>query len=592
MSIFNRLLPLLWGLFFLTSGALAQINQPTPVRKVFIDPPQKILQKAKGTRYNYSDAISEIRNGELELAATVEEVYGYILILDGLKAIEVSLDFPVWGVSPVKELGFYLTKIVSRKVDLSTISSDVLTSILRWSDDENTFTIIENQTNKFVQQDYPQEICLTVFKHATAMLDLETTLKAPLMLIGAIENFQRTVFLRLLKTYKLTISPEQLYSYLHDLRSVDALMDTLKYFLYVAYDLKDPQDYLKVFNYVVVVAKVNEENFSQPLYDFDNSYGEIISSMIVKMIESGLYLENGNLNDYKKLLKTKDIESISIQLLNFPVNQYKTAQLPFIAELTKMAIEYKISVNHYVDAKNLKLIYQEILLGQEIQKKNMEGFYEVNMDGMKSTLTVLQASSTTLAANLSMSDGYSIDNFAFSRLIPETNEIEFIKVERDMTGTSVSDDLLNKLTLKFEGNTVVGTYGNTENTYKINGKRMTSFEKPENLLLNPADLPGKYKSQIGQYNVQLNIKELKSGVYSATLNFTIEGIATPMLAATFEEYINLSAKNLAYFTDLRVPADEKIKQLRIFINKEGKLTTQYIISGSKEVKTFILQKYK
>lgn len=585
MSSFNRILALFWCLFLFSSWGFAQ------VRQVYIDPPAKILEKAAGTRYNYTDAISEVRNGELELSDSVDEIYGYILILDDLLVIEKSLEFPVWGVSPVKELGAYLTKIVARKIDLYTINDNVLAALLHWSEDENTFTILENQTNKFSQQDYPQEICLAAFKHATLMLDVETKMKAPLMLIGSIETFQRTVFIRLLKTYKLNITISELNGLLRDLRNVEALMDALKYFLYEAYDLKDPQDYLKIFNYVVEVAKINAQNFPQPLYDFDNSYGEIISTMIVKMLESGLWLEHDMLDSYRNLLKTKDIESIATQLMNYPVNQYKAAQLSFVADLAKMAIDYNLAANRIVDARSLKLIYQEIMLGLEIQKKNMEGFFEVDMNGMKSTITILQSNSTNLAANISMNDGYSVDNFAFSRFNPETNEIEFSKLERDMSGQTAGDDLLNKLSLKVEGDSIIGTYGNTENIYKISGKRIALITKPESQPLIPALLPGRYKSQIGNYKVQLNIKELKSGVYNASLNFTIEGVFTPILAATFEEFTYFKDRNVACFSDLRVTDDEKIKQIRVYITPEGKLSAQYILSGSNEIKNLILQRW-
>lgn len=590
MNVFNRLLPLFWGLFLLSSVAFAQTNQPSPIRQVFIAPPQDIVKKAAGTRYNFTDAITEIRNGELELASTVEEVYGYILILDDLKKIETELEFPVWGVSPVKELGFYLTKIISRKINIATISDDALDAVLRWSEDENTFSILENLTDQFSQNEFPQEACLIAFKHATLMLDLELKLKAPLMLIGAVETFQRTVFLRLLKTYKLNISVEELTSLLKDLRSVDALMDTLKYFHYETYDLKNPQDYLNVFHFVVAIAKVDAENFPHPLYDFDNSYGEIISTMIVKMLESGLWLERELLKDYKNLLKTKDIETIATQLLNFPVNQYKLEQLIFVADLTQLAIDYNLSANRLVEARDLKLVYQEIMLGLEIQRKNLEGYFEVSMNGMKAYITIIQSNSTNLAANISLSNGYTVDNFPFARFNLETNEIEFSKLERDLTGQTANDDLLNKLSVKIEGNTFVGIYANTENIYKMTGTRFDALDKPETLPFNPSLLPGRYKSQIGDYKVQLNIKEVKSNVYSASLNFTLEGVYTPILAATFEEYTFIKSKNMAYFSDLRVSDDEKIKQLRIYLNADKKLCAQYILSGSKEVKTLVLQK--
>jgi hypothetical protein len=390
--------------FVFINVAFAQVLPP-------LRSPQEILDLAKLGRFQYMDAIYEIRNSDMEsrpVAVNLE----YISILPELKEIESALQYPDFGVKPSKDLADYLIKILVNFAHVEEISNTLIPVIVDWAESDLLYTLFDKQQRALSRKRTFDE--WVAFYHKTALFTgmLKKKLFSSLILIQQSEILQGQILSSLLNNHYDNIDITIFNRMLPNVVSMVAL-ENIMHFLDIEFKkTKSPEAVSKLFSVAVLIAEQMRVLHDDSYLDQLDVIGDMLALFLMTSVR-----EDAQLNvQYVELASTyftkktwQDLAAfVSIINMN-QVDSHNASTLSIIFKKIKSLNPSWFSSYELIQIESLQAQMSVALIDR---KKMPEGLYKISDAKTVQYLWLFYSSEWNLNAQLLSHYGDSISLYA------------------------------------------------------------------------------------------------------------------------------------------------------------------------------------
>lgn len=503
------LLSIMLGLMAFTSLA-----QTAPVPMPDLRSPEEILVLAAKNRYNFMDAVYEIRNSSMERRPIAENI-SYMMILPQLKEIENTLKYSELGVTPTEELAEYLTGTLSRRAHIEDMSSEEINTFVKWSIFENIYSLIEEQSRHLMSKERTEDQWENYYLKATQLL--LAVKKAPyvtVMLEDTASTLQGEILIQYFQLFHKTIPVETMIKHISEVESGDTLEKTLKLVGLQWGKTKNPDLKLKFFRLTIATSEKISTIKNDSLFSTMATLGETLLYQVFDLLNYNTTIDLSELERVTPFFNRKDWMDLVNYLVNISPDNIPYGHYATTVYLTEKSLELPSNAIYKEDRIKLKSMSRQLAVANIDAKILKEGLHVVEKGGQQFYLWILYSVPWKIQAQLVNNFGDTLTTFGIS---------EF----------NIQDKKLTLLTKNADGNA------------NINGTKLEIFlNKPE------AGITGKINNNRDVFDIKLGFKQaiptikstvaMRDGVFLGTNNSIYYSLEMSRTAISSWD-VNLSA---------------------------------------------------
>jgi hypothetical protein len=390
--------------FVLINVAFAQVLPP-------LRSPQEILDLAKQGRFQYMDAIYEVRNSDMESRPVTLNLQ-YISILPQLKEIETSLQYPDFGVKPSKDLADYLIKILVNFAQVEEIPNTLIPVIVDWAESDSLYTLFDKQQRMLSRKRTFDE--WITFYHKTAIFTglLKKKPFSSLILIQQSEILQGQILSSLLNNHYENIDINIFNRMIPNVVSMVAL-ENIMHFLDIEFKkTKSPEAVTKLFGVAVLIAEQMRVLHDDSYLDQLDVVGDMLALFLMTSIREDALLDIQYVEIASKYFTKKSWQDLAtfVSVINMnQVDSHNASTLSLIFKKIKALNPSWFSSDELIKIESLQA---QMSVASVNRKKLPEGLYKISDDKTVQYLWLFYSSDWNLNAQLLSQYGDSISLYA------------------------------------------------------------------------------------------------------------------------------------------------------------------------------------
>lgn len=412
--------------------------------------PEGIIELARKGRFDFMDAIYEVRNSAMERRA-YEENLNYMMILPELAIIEKELQYPEFGVSPTHDLADYLTGSIMKRLQFDKLTEEEVIVFVKWAQQETIYTALEYQSRFIMDYNGDAQGWNRLFIISSTFVDEISKLKGvSLMLEDTAEAFQGQILIQYLNLTYRHAKAEEFIQFVKRLKAAESVEKVLKYLNFEWGNLRDPFLKLKFFKIIIAASEQLRSIRDDRFFTSVATLGEHIAFDLIDLLSYNLKIDKYDLNAALTFLSQKDWAQVTDFLIKLTPDMIPPSHYESIMELTQQALNLPTTwIFKDVKAK-LKSINLQLSVGKIDHSKLEEGLYKITKGNQTYYLWILYSVPWKIQSHLMTSHGDSVTTFGISEYNIESQKLSLIQVTNEGFandfGTKIEIDLkLGKL---------------------------------------------------------------------------------------------------------------------------------------------------
>jgi len=366
-------------------------------KNVFADeiapPPEEILSRARVSRSEMSDVIFELRAAIPDLK-TKERVGPYLKILDELKNIQVELKFSSMDTDMISELADRITMFIEPQLNISEDPDWLLIEFSRWSQDLIRMQFAVNQEKIVSQTSGIEKIFIMLDRMGTMIETLQKPLPLTQAVLPTTDDFARVqarLHQKLVDTHLDELSMEDYEKFLGKVHRSVVVQSVFDTFHRLAYVKSDEASLTKILQMLVSIKSRLSQLKEYIPDDVTMRPGTIAGAIIMKIAEIGGAIDGPIVADAVNIMEPTHIDTLGAALRGLDLNRQRPSQFHFLADLASDISNRYGGFGLLSQQKAMRHFADYFALGAAVYEKDLEGIYEINIEGRPGILSVARA---------------------------------------------------------------------------------------------------------------------------------------------------------------------------------------------------------
>ncbi|MFZ4712730.1 MAG: hypothetical protein ACOYL6_03375 [Bacteriovoracaceae bacterium] len=418
---------LILSIFLLLSftQAFAQVALPD------LKTPDQLYKLAQKSRFEFVDVIYEIRNSAME-RRSIQDNLTYLEMLPNLKSIEVSLQYPEFGISPTTELAEYLTGCLASRFQLDYLSESQIELYINWGTDETIYTAIGTQMENILNDNRDLAGWDKFYSKAEALTHFISQRKVvSLMLKNTSEALQGKILSQYLYLFFNNISEASFVKKINNIESTETLDTILKFAAYDWGKLRNPDLKHKLFKVSLAVAKRMSDIHDDSSLQLTASLGETLLTQIMDLLQYNLIIDTNDILILSGFLTQKDWQNLIEFLTNLRAEQIAANTVPAVTDLLNKCLNLPQEWVFKESKIKLRSLIKQLAVAQISNKKLPEGLYSIQKGEETFYLWVLASTPWNMEAHLMTSYTDNISSFSCAEYSAEQNKVTFFSIDKE-----------------------------------------------------------------------------------------------------------------------------------------------------------------
>lgn len=351
--------------------------------------PEEVLERARVSRSEFSDLVFELQAALPDLA-TKERMAPYLAILRELREIQVELNFAAMDVDMILELAEKMTLYIAPQMDITSDPEPLLRDFVSWSDDSRLTEFCQDQEVRLGKVSGVQEI----FRILGRIASLIALVEKPDSLIKRFSHsaddfskLQGHLHQRLIEQNLPELPVAEYGKFLDGVRRVAAIQGGFDTFVKTAYETSDTALLSRIVQMMTLCWKrlgqldefVPEDVITRP--------GVVVGSVVLKVVEAGGVLDDDVISAALEIMYPGQIDALGLGLRTLDMDRVQPAQFRMLTGLAQRISAAYGSFNLPTQQRLMEDLAGRFDLGQKVSERDLEGFYEIEIEGRPGVFT-------------------------------------------------------------------------------------------------------------------------------------------------------------------------------------------------------------
>ncbi len=356
-------------------------------------PPEEIVSRARVSRSEMSDVVFELRAAIPDLK-TKERIGPYLKILDELRVIQVELKFSSMDTDMISDLADRMTMFVEPQLDISEDPDWLLVEFSRWSQDLTRMQFAVNQERIVSQTSGIEKIFLMHDRMGTVIEALQKPLPMTQSVLPSTDDFARIqarLHQKLIDSHLDELSMVDYVKFLSKVHRASVVQGVFETFQRLSYVRSDEASLAKILEMLVRIrSRLGQLKEFVP-EDVSMRPGMIAEAIIMKIAGIGGTIEGSIVADSVKIMEPTHVDALGAGLRGLDLSRQRPSQFNFLAELASDISNRYGGFGMLSQQKAMQHLSDYFALGAAVHEKDLEGIYEINIEGRPGILSVARS---------------------------------------------------------------------------------------------------------------------------------------------------------------------------------------------------------